>query len=225
MWNSGSTPNTDVVVVATVTAERDHLVDAGQQVAVAEHGRLGRSGGAAGEDQHGEVVVFARHQGYGLGAEQVVEVDVAAVVPLAVDHELQGGQPVPVDRVDGGATRGSDHDRPHAHRRQFTFELARRAERVQRYGHRPDAEDGQVAGDEVPVVGTQDAHPVARLDAQPHESAPQTGHVVAQLAVRGDVSPADQSDRCRVVRLDDAGEIHEDLRRGGKATGTGMDEP
>src|SRR5690606_32394504 len=46
--------------------------------------------------------------------------------------------------------------------------------------------------------------------------APQTGHLVPELAVGGDPAPADQRGRTRGVRLDDAGETHGHL---GRATG------
>ena len=45
----------DDVVGVDVAVRRQALLDVGQQVAVAEHRRPRRAGGAAGEDQHGQV--------------------------------------------------------------------------------------------------------------------------------------------------------------------------
>ena len=72
MWNSGSTPNTTSSPVEPV-AGGAHLVDVGQQVAVAEHRRPRRAGGAAREHHHGQVSPSTSTMGGGPAAEQLIE--------------------------------------------------------------------------------------------------------------------------------------------------------
>ena len=59
MWNSGSTPRATSSGAWRRASGALHLLEVGQQVAVGEHRRLRRARRAAGEHQHGEVVVVA----------------------------------------------------------------------------------------------------------------------------------------------------------------------
>ena len=87
-------------------------------------------------------------------------------------------------------------------------DLGNRAGRVDRHGHASRAEHGEVRHDEVPVVGRQDADPVARLEAQLRQPGPEPRRLLAQLPVGRPAPARDQGDGVVRVRLDDRGEVH-----------------
>ena len=80
MWNIGSTPYT-TSSVPILRLGRATLLDVGQQVAVAEHRRPRRPGGAAGEDQHGEGVGLDLDEVGRIGSDEVVRTWSSASTP------------------------------------------------------------------------------------------------------------------------------------------------
>ena len=74
---------------------------------------------------------------------------------------------------------GADEHGRRSDRRELAFQLEPRTQRVQRHGDEPGAEHGQVGHDEVPVVGTDDANPVAGLQAEGDQPATQVCDLVA----------------------------------------------
>ena len=183
--------------VGTVGVGED-LVEVRAQVAVGEHGRPRRSGRPAREEQHGHVVGGAVDERGGVGSEEVGHVDDALVV----------GELAAVDGLGHLAARGTDQRQLRARGGQLALDLGRGALRVQRDGDGPGAEHGQVRRDEIPVVGGQDRHPVTRRDPSGGEGAAHARHLLAQLAVVGHPSPADQRGAVGVVSLDDGGQVH-----------------
>jgi hypothetical protein len=113
--------------------------------------------------------------------------------------------------VGGGAPGRADQHGPGADRGELPLELARRAQRVERNGDGAGAEHREVGGNEVPVVGADDADAVTRVDAEPDEPGPQAADLLAELAVGGGAPPADQGGGVVGMGVDDRGEIHGDL--------------
>ena len=151
----------------------------------------------------------ALHHRDRVGGQQVVEPHHPAVLAaLARDHVLQGRQLGAVERGHGRlAARPGDHGAG-ADGRELTLDLGQRARGVQRHGHEPGAEDGQVRHDEVPVVGGHDADAVAGLEAQRRQTAPQARHLTAQVAVGRGLAARQQGHRRVGVGVDDRGQVH-----------------
>ena len=190
MWKKGSTPNTTSSAVWRRPGWRLALLEVGQQVAVGEHRRLGRAGRAAGEQQHRQVVVGrGRRAGRARrpAGRRAARASGRRARPSLTTTSVQGRARRPGRAGRRWPGRGGRRSRPGPRRRPAPLDLRCRAQRVERHGHGAGAEDGQVRHHEVPVVGGDDRHPVAGLDAQPDEPAPQAGDLVAQLAVGGRV--------------------------------------
>ena len=154
-------------------------------------------------------LAVALHHRDRVSGQQVVEPHHPAVLAaLARDHVLQGRQAGAVERGHGRlAARPGDHGAG-ADGRELTLDLGQRARGVQRHGHEPGAEDGQVRHDEVPVVGGHDADAVAGLEAQRRQTASQAGHLTAQVAVGRGLAAGQQGHRRVRVGVDDRGQVH-----------------
>jgi hypothetical protein len=92
------------------------LLEVREQVAVAEHGRPRRSGGAAGEHQHGQVAGLALDDRHGVDREQVLErVRPLEVDPRGGDDVRQLGQRGPIESAHRSLRRRRDDDGLRAH--------------------------------------------------------------------------------------------------------------
>ena len=148
------------------------LVEVREQVAVREHGRLGRAGRPRGEEQRGDVVRSAVDGNDGLGIEVVLQrVRALDSGALGREHVLEPG-PRPVDTGERLAAAGPDHRDPSAGGRDLPLELGRRAGRVERHDRGPGPQRRQVRHHEEPVVGGHQGHPVAGLDPEADEPGP-----------------------------------------------------
>ncbi len=152
---------------------------------MAEHGRLGRAGGAAGEQQRSEVVVgLLGDRGRRHLLAQRIEVDAACQLAARRHQQvLQGGHRGAVElgqRSDPG--RPADH-RLGPHRRQLAGDLGGGALRVERRGHHARAQDAEPGPHEAEVGGAHDAHHVAGLEPERAQHASGLGHLVAQPPV------------------------------------------
>ena len=198
-------------VVDAVGAGRvgEDLVEVGGQVPVGEHRRARGARRAAGEQQHGHVVGGTVDQRGRIGGEEVGHVDVALV---AGDR---GGVDV-VGHLAGGR---ADQRELHAGDGQLALDLGGGALRVQRDGDGAHAEHRQVGRHEVPVVGGQDRHPVARRHPPGDEGAAHVRHLVAERAVGGLPPAAHQRAAVGVVPFDDGRQVHagDSLANGGVA--------
>ena len=172
---------------------------------------FGRAGGAAREDEDGEVVVGPLDDRHGRAGQAVVEQQrrrrarpagwrSRARAPAARPGRRWPSVPMPFGPGDHRA--GADR------RPSSRVTSGARAAGVDRHGHAPGAEHGEVRHDEVPVVGHDDRDAVARLEAQPDEPAPQAGDLLAQLAVGRGAAARDQRDRVGGVGLDDRRQVH-----------------
>ncbi len=84
----------------------------------------------------------------------------------------------------------------------------RRACRVERDGHRPDTEDGQVGDDERHTVAAHDGHAIALGDPVGAETAAGVGDQLSELGVGRRAVAADDRDVVTVVPVDDLGQVH-----------------
>ena len=162
----------DVALLDTFT-RGPGLLDVAEQVAVRQHRRTGRTGGAAGEDEHRHVVGLHLDRVHRLGGEQLVEQHIGSVdgVRLGGDdaHQRRHRR---ARHVRPGRGSGGFHDHDLGiHRGQFAFDLGAGTRRVQRHGDRTEAERGQVHVDEVATVAAEQRHTIAGLDAHAGEAA------------------------------------------------------
>ena len=124
------------------------------------------------------------------------------------DDVLERGQLRAVEPCRSRCGRRTDDDGSGADRRELALELGGRAERVERDRDEAGAEHGQVRHHEVPVVGADDRDPVAGLEPEADQPAPERRDLRAQLAVGRRAAPADQGDGVVGVGLDDRRQVH-----------------
>jgi len=184
----------DLLEVAGPPRVGQDLADVAGEVPVGEHRRPGRAGGAAGEQQHGDV------------ARRPLD-DRRRLARQEVRHRHGGGHGAL--RHDGrGGAGGVDERQARLDEPQLPPQLGGGALGVERHGDGARPQHGEVGGDEARGVAGEDRDPVAGADAPLDQRAPGPGHLVAQLAVGRDGVPADQRGPVGRVALDQRRQVH-----------------
>ena len=175
---------------------------------MAEHRRARRTSGAAGEQQHGEVVGLDVGDGNRLGGQQLVDRD-GPVARIAVDrdHVADGAERRHVDVAPRGCRAAVDDDADDVDGVELVLQLGRRARRVQRHCHRAHPDEGEVGDHERVAVAADDGDAVAVGDAESGQATAQPVDALGQLSVGDRLVAADQRGPLRVVALDDASDV------------------
>ncbi len=197
-------------VVRRDVARRLRLANRRPEVAVAERRSARGAGGATGEDQHGGEVGTDLGDRNGLVVHHVVERQRIVARGRAVDRQddLDGRHGVAIDARPGCRARFLDDDRLRAGARHLGLQLRCRAERIQRHGDRTEADHGEIRGDEVRAVPTEEHDAIADVDPVRRQPAAEAIDRTGEFAVRGLAPRSDQRDRPGVVTIEDVGEVH-----------------
>ncbi len=142
-----------------------------------------------------------------MGEHLVEQHGAGDLVALGGDDVLEVGERAAVDPREGGPAPRADEHRLGPHRRQLALGLPGRAARVERHGHAPSVEDGEVRGGEVPVGAGDDADRVALGQTQATEAAGVGRDLAAQRPVVRLLAAADERDGVVGVRVEDGGEV------------------
>ena len=167
MWNSGSTPRVTSPGSWRRASDASTCSRLASRLPWRQHRRLRRPGDPAREDQDREVVGRPdRPSATGSAASSWSKVTAPSIaVGRRGDDELERRRLRPVERAEACGPTGPI-GRSGTDRRELALERGGRAQRVERDRDEAGAEHGQVRGHEVPVVGADDPHPVAGLEAQ-----------------------------------------------------------
>ena len=226
MWNSGSTPSSTSVGRSARPGCACDLLEVRPQVAVGEHRRLRRAGGAAGEDEHGEVVVgpLDDRRGSAPAATSSSAMAPSSPWPSVRDDVLEGRDEARSTPAKAGAAAGPDDDGSGTDGGQLPLELARRAQRVERHGDAAGAEDGAGTRRRSTSSCRRRCRHGRRARAPGRPSPPGTPPTCSRrVAVGRGPTPADEGDGVVRMGFDDRGEVHLGERAPFKVGAGGVD--
>ena len=149
-----------------------------------EHRRLRRAGGAAREEQRGQVVVGTVGDRSGVGREEVFErAGIVERMTRGRDHVLHRRHVRAVDVSPARAAGRADDHGDGLDRGELALELGCGAQRVEGDDDAADAEHGQVRDDEGRVVRAQESDPIVRAEPERRQAAPERRDLLTEGAV------------------------------------------